>query len=355
MEPVQLDRNESQYGPAPACFSVLSRIGREQLSCYTRDYDRGVKSRVSERLAGDLGVNEKDILLGYGAELLLKMAIHRYARPGRAVLVPDASWWYYTALSSEVGATSQTYPVVPDGDCFRYDDIGMRAAYDEHSPAVVIIATPNNPTGNSMPLSMLRELLDYFRDAVVIVDEAYWGYSSTDNSHVAALQTEFDNVILIRSFSKYYALAGLRMGYAVIGSRFQDFAAYTTLFLGYQQIAEEIVLAALGSPAYYTGIARRMEADKQMFYNHLQGNSFLTCYRSDANFLLFRMHPAITPELKQRLGTVGIKAKFFTEPRFIDHLRLTLGTSEQNLIVLREMIAAAEKLMANAREYPVAV
>lgn len=355
METIYLDRNESQYGPAPACYDALARIGREQLTSYTRDYDRGIKSRVTERLAERLRVPERNILLGYGAELLLKMAVHRFVTPGGTLLVPDASWWYYGAIASEVGAATCTYPVVEHGDEFRYDAEGMIRAYRDARPDVVLIASPNNPTGNTIPPEMLDRVLEEFRDATVIIDEAYWGFGSTDDSHVARLIERFDNVMIIRSFSKYFALAGVRMGYAVTSDRFREFATYTTLFLGYQQIAENLVLAALDSPEYYSEIAARFEADKQAFYAALSGYSCLTCYRSDASFLLVKMFPEVATTLKSRLATAGIRPKFFTEPRFVNHMRLSLGTREQNAIVLATIIETAEEFIGGSNDYTLAV
>ena len=355
METIHLDRNESQYGPAPACYEALTRIGREELTSYTRDYDRGVKSRVTERLAERLGVPEKNILLGYGAELLLKMAVHRFVKAGESVMVPDASWWYYGAIANEVGAGTCTYPVVEHGDVFRYDADAMIRAYRQSRPAVVLIASPNNPTGNTIPPDVLHRVLIEFRASTVIIDEAYWGFGSTDDTHVAEILEQFDNVMIIRSFSKYFALAGVRMGYAVVSDRFSDFATYTTLFLGYQQIAENIVLAALDSPGYYDEIAARFDADKEMFYAALAGYSCVTCFRSDANFLLVKMHPDVAAALKERLATVGLRPKFFSEPRFVNHMRLSLGTREQNARVLQAIIQTAEEFIGKSNEYTLAV
>lgn len=355
MNTIHLDRNESQYGPAPACYQVLRDAGRDQLSTYTRDFDRGVKSRVSERLSQILGLPEKNIILGYGAECLLKMAIHRYLPPGEKLMVPDASWWYYGAVAKEVKAETCTYPVIPHGNRYFYSEDAMTAAYEEHRPEVILIASPNNPTGNSMPDELLRRVLSRFRDAIVVLDEAYWGYSVDDNAHATAIVQEFDNVIILRSFSKYYALAGIRMGYAITSDRFQDFADYTTLFLGYQQIAENVVLAAMDSTEYYADVARRMEEDKQTFYHALARYESITCFRSDAGFLLIKFAPELIDPLKKRLAERGLKPKFFSEPMFLNHMRLSLGTQEQNAAVLQEIVAVAEeRLPASMQPAPVA-
>jgi len=343
MSTIYLDRNESQYGPAPACYEVLRNAGRQELSTYTRDFDRGVKSRVSERLSNMIGVPEKHIILGYGAECLLKMAIHRYLPSGRKLMVPDASWWYYGAVAKEVKADSCTYPVIPHGNRYFYSEEAMTAAFEEHQPEVVLIASPNNPTGNSMPDDLLRRVLPRFKDAIVVLDEAYWGYGIENDAHARSIVDEFDNVMILRSFSKYYALAGVRMGYAVCSDRFHDFADYTTLFLGYQQIAENLVLAAMDSHDYYAGIAEKMNEDKETYYRTLAPYPSITCFRSDASFLLIRFDPDLIDPLKQRLADRGLKPKFFSEPMFLNHVRLSLGTQQQNAAVLEEIVAVADE------------
>lgn len=87
-----LDRNENLYGPAPKCFEVLRNVTANELSLYSRDYARGVKSRLSERLAVDMKIPESQILLSEGSEDMLKQAVHCYLAPGEKILCPEQSW-----------------------------------------------------------------------------------------------------------------------------------------------------------------------------------------------------------------------------------------------------------------------
>jgi histidinol-phosphate aminotransferase len=116
-----LDRNENLYGPAPRCFDVLRSISVNELSVYSRDFVRGVKSSLSERLAANLNVPEAQLLLGEGSEDLLKQSVHCYLGPGEKVLCPAQSWWYYQALASEVGGETITYPLKEGKEAFYFD------------------------------------------------------------------------------------------------------------------------------------------------------------------------------------------------------------------------------------------
>src|ERR1051325_10486238 len=100
---IYLDRNESQYGPAPACYEALKADNFKNMSEYSRDFARGVKSALTERLAHDLGIPEKQIILGYGGEDLLKQAVHCYLNKGDKIMIPSYSWWYYKKISDEKG------------------------------------------------------------------------------------------------------------------------------------------------------------------------------------------------------------------------------------------------------------
>ncbi len=344
MKTIYLDRNESQYDPPEACMEILRSIAAEHLTHYTRDYDRGVKSRVSERLAEWLGLPESNVLLGYGTESLLKMAVHHHLSEGQFLMVPEVSWWYYGAIGKEVGAPTCTYRVFPDGRTFHYRMEDMLRVYELHQPRVVFVASPNNPTGHVMPIEMLRELLRHFKQSVVVVDEAYWGYHSLESAYVKSLVTEFDNVMICRSFSKYYGLAGVRMGYAAISERFREFARYTTLYLGYNQLSERLVLAAMDHPEHYRRIADLMSEDKNAFYSELAVYPGITCYRSDANFLLVKLDPAMTDLLKARLDSLHIKIKFFADSLLKDHVRISLGKPEQNRLVLDSLKAVADRI-----------
>ncbi|HTY38619.1 MAG TPA: aminotransferase class I/II-fold pyridoxal phosphate-dependent enzyme, partial [Bacteroidota bacterium] len=116
-----LDRNENLYGPSPKCFDALRTLGIEELSVYSREFTRGVKSALSERLAAELGVPEPQILLSEGSEDMLKQIVHCYLGPGEKVLSPAQSWWYYQKVAAEVGGETITYALNEGTDSFSYN------------------------------------------------------------------------------------------------------------------------------------------------------------------------------------------------------------------------------------------
>ena len=338
---VYLDRNENNYGPAPLCFEVLKKADAQKLSCYTKAYSSGIKSILSERLAKEVNLPEKRVLLGYGAEDLLKQAILCYLGIGEKLLIPSYSWWYYKELASEAGGLNIEYPMDEGEDSFHYNLDKMIELYKKEKPKAVLISSPNNPTGNSISLPDLKKLLVELRESIVIFDQAYAfdGF----NQHLERLLAENPNLILIRTFSKYYALAGLRIGFALIGDNIQKFTKMTNRYLGFNRISEEVAIAALDSPDYYKDISEKMRQDKELYFNELNKIKGFKVFKSDANFILVKIPKEIYKDLKEFLNAKGLIIKFMNEELLNSHLRITLGTQEQNLAVVKAIKEFAQK------------
>jgi histidinol-phosphate aminotransferase len=326
--PVYLDRNENNYGPAPACMEALKRAEPSTLSFYTKAHTRGVKSTLSERLAREVGVAEERILLGYGAEDLLKQTVQCYLHPGSKLMIPAYSWWYYKEIASEVGGENVEYPLVKGKESFAYDVQGMLAAYRKEKPGVVFVSSPNNPTGNSMSAKEMTAVLDALRDVPVVMDQAYW-YNAAALS-VKEIVDQYPNTLIVRTFSKYYALAGVRIGFAVAGEGLGKMVKMSHRYLGYNRVSEDVALAALDSADYYRGIAEKMAGDKELYYLRVGTLPGVTVFRSDANFLLVEIPAAVRDRLKDFLTSRGLILKFMNEPLLKSHIRITLGTQEQN-------------------------
>jgi len=344
---IYFDRNENPYGPAPACFEVLRNASIEQMSCYSRDFARGVKSVLSERLASDFDIPESAILLGYGGEDILKQTVHCYLAPGETIMIPSHSWWYYKSISDEVNGVKVEYPIVEGNESYEYDTEAMIALYDSHAPRVVLISSPNNPTGNTMRSDDLLRLLRHMSDTVVVLDEAYALHSDVDAEYIRGLYHSFPNLLVVRTFSKYFALAGIRIGYAVMGKNLTQLAQYSARYLGYHRLSEQIALAALDSPSYYEDVARNMAEDKMLFREELHRFAGFTVFHSDANFVLVKIPSDIIAGLKEALTSRGLIVKFMNEEALNSHVRITIGTREQNRLLL-DAIAAYMQTVTTA-------
>jgi histidinol-phosphate aminotransferase len=346
-EIIYLDRNENQYGPAPACFETLKADNFKNLSEYSRDFSRGVKSALSERLANDFGVSEKNILLGYGGEDILKQAVHCYIGKGDKIMIPSYSWWYYKKIADEKEGVKIEYPIVEGEDSFYYDIDGMLNIYEEQKPKLVLISSPNNPTGNRLEIGQLKMVLRKMKDAVVVIDEAYTLFYNKDNSHLKEIVNEFPNVLIIRTFSKYYGLAGIRIGFVLMGDNHAEFSLFSARYLGYNRLSEQIAIAALDSTSYYDDMQDKMAADMKTYlkeFNKLEG---FKAYKSYANFILVKIPEEIKDDLKKYLTERNMVVKFMAEDGLFNHLRITIGTQEQNRMLLHMIKSFLTKVTAN--------
>jgi len=334
---IYLDRNENNYGPAPACLEVLHQAEPSTLSSYTKAYKRGVKSALSERLANDFRIDEKQVLLGYGAEDILKQVVQCYLGPGQKLMIPAYSWWYYKAIADEVDGENLEYPLLKGDDSFHYDLNTMLQMIEEHRPQLVFVSSPNNPTGNSIEQNDLQMLLKNLQDTIVVLDEAYW-YRS-ENHHIIKLISEFPNLVIIRTFSKYYALAGIRIGFALAGKSLEKLIKLSNRYLGYSVLSEQIALAALDSPDYYRKIAEKMDSDRHHYYTELGKIQQLRVFKSDANFILVEMPKPDMEPLKKKLTEKNLVIKFMNEEVLNSHMRITLGTEKENQQVIETIKA----------------
>jgi len=333
VETIYLDRNENNYGPSKKCQDVLKTATPDLFFMYSTAYKQGFKSILSNRLANEFKIAEDRVLLGYGAEDLLKQVVQTYLnRKRKKLLIPDHSWWYYKEISNEVKGTNIEYPIVEGKDSYEYDIDKLMQIYESANPEVVFLASPNNPTGNSISDEQLNYVLDKMINSIVVLDEAYW--FSNSNNKATELVNKYQNLIIIRTFSKLYALAGIRIGYALVGSGLKRIKKLSNRYLGYNRISEQIAIAALDSVEYYNDIAKKMKNDRELYFTELNKIKNLKVYKSDANFVLVKIPKESMSQLKDFLTGKGLVIKFMNEKLVNSHLRISLGTQEQNRRVI---------------------
>jgi histidinol-phosphate aminotransferase len=331
---IYLDRNENKYGPSPACLKELTNFEAIQFSDYSRDFQRGIKSCLSDKLAAKYGVNEKNVILGYGGEDLLKQAVHCYIHKGDKIMIPSYSWWYYKKIADEVEGIKVEYPIREGKDSFFYDIDGMCKVYQMNMPKLVLISSPNNPTGNRLEIDKLRQVLEIMKDTVVVLDEAYSLFFNGDNTHLKGLINKFPNLLIIRTFSKYHALAGLRIGFALIGENHVRFSLFSARYLGFNSLSERVAIAALNSEDYYSEVSKKMSLDMDMYFHEFNNIPGFKAYRSFANFILVEIPAEIKVGLKNFLTERGIIIKFMEEDGLNNHIRITIGTCQQNRLLM---------------------
>src|SRR5574344_738322 len=173
---IYLDRNEFNFKPSQKVIDTIKNFDPETLCFYTRIYDEGKKSVVSVRLSEIYGVPEQQVLIGYGGGDILKNTVHYYLSTGgnNTIMIPEYSWWYYNRIAGECGGTFEMYPLHETGDTFAYNIDEVIEYTNRVHPRMLLLASPNNPTGNSLTSAEIGRIMENIpADTMVLIDEAY--------------------------------------------------------------------------------------------------------------------------------------------------------------------------------------
>jgi histidinol-phosphate aminotransferase len=247
------------------------------------------------------------------------------------------SWWYYKHIVGEIGGKMIEYHMTEGPDSWDFDDAEILRILREDKPRVFVMASPNNPTGNFLsPERIKAYIAAKSSETVFVLDEAYWGFGAPPmpESEIAGLR----NVVVLRTLSKYYALAGIRIGFGFIGSGLEELLTYNSKYLGFNRVSEELLIAALddGAQAYYKAKAKAIIEDGKMLFDELTAMGFKP-FRTAANFILARLPEKDFDLLREEVIKKGIIIKFFTEPVFKNCIRISIGTTEQNALLVEVM------------------
>ena len=331
-----LDRNEFNFEPSDKVLEAVKNFDPKELCFYTRIYDEGKKSVISVRLSEIYGLPESQVILGYGGEDILKNAVHYFLMSGtnKTILIPEFSWWYYNRIAGECGGNFEMYPLHETADTFAYDINEVISYTNRVHPRMLLLASPNNPTGNGLTPDEIGKIMENIpSDTIVLIDEAYASFISTDTHYIAPLIEKYSNLIISRTLSKFYGLPGLRVGFGFIGKGHDQFVSWVNKYLGYNRFSEAVALAALDSDEHYRRVADEMDWGRQLYKKKLGNLPGFKVYKSVGNFILIKYPVEIKDALKEALALQEYKIKFMGDKGLESCVRITLGRKEQTQAV----------------------
>ena len=313
---VRLSANENPYGPSPAALRAM----REAFALAWRYPDEAVDGLRAE-LAKAHGLPKEWFLIGDGSGEILKLAASAFTGPDRSLVTADPT---FEAISVHARVQGTEVAAIPLDAQFAHDLEKMAA----EEAGLYYLCNPNNPTGSITPKAKVRAFLDALpKDANVLVDEAYHHYAdSPEYESVLPLVSTHPNLLVTRTFSKIYGMAGLRLGYAVaqppLIQKLAEHAAWDTANI----IALAAARASLGDTAYVTEGRRRNAATKAHVVAEL-GRLGYQVVPSQTNFILIDIRREAKPAI-EALAARGVQVgRLF--PALPKHLRVTIGTPAQ--------------------------
>lgn len=331
---IKLNTNENPYPPAPGVQAALAGFDVRML----RTYPQPTADRLRDRLAALHRVARNQLIVTHGGDEGLRLAMTTFVDPGAAFGMADPSYSLYPVLAEIQDAQVVSVPLgadwrLPDDFADRMNGAGVRLS---------CVVNPHAPSGVLQDADAIADLARRL-SGVLLVDEAYVDFVDPARGHdLAPLTGKLDNLLLLRTFSKGYSLAGLRLGY-LIGAPglIEPLLEKTRDSYNVDAVSQALGEAAIVDRAYAAETWRRVREDRERL-RHGLAQAGLDALPSESNFLLARVPAtsrldaaAVYAALKQR----GILVRYFDVPGLDDRLRITVGTTEQNQRLLDELQA----------------
>ncbi|MDQ6973177.1 MAG: histidinol-phosphate transaminase [Mariprofundaceae bacterium] len=319
---VKLASNENPYGPAPSAITAIQKAAAE-----VHRYPNGDCTQLKQALAERHGVSTNQILPGNGSNEVLELIIRCFAGPGDEVMYSERGFIVYALAATAAGANGVP---VPEADGLTHDLKGMLDAVNAHSK-VICIANPNNPTGSLLPAAALQNFLDKLpRNVVVVLDEAYHEYVQTA-ADLPDTPLHHPGLLICRTFSKAYGLAGMRIGYAFGDAELVSLINRFREPFNVNLLAQQAALAALGDTAWLQQTVAETLSERQRLEDFLLETGLLGA-ASHGNFVLLRHTDA--GEIGRRLEDRGIIPRPLGPYGMAEWLRISVGAPQENNIFM---------------------
>lgn len=311
---IKLNTNESPYPPAP---SVVEAMNAEQVELL-RLYSDPTAKNLKEKLAGLYDVRPENVFVSNGSDEVLNFAFMAFG--GQGAVFPDISYGFYEVFAELYAINAEKIPLESD---FSVD---YRKYCGKNK--MVVIANPNAPTGMTIPVWQIEEIVKSNPDAVVVIDEAYVDFGGET---CLPLVKKYDNLLVTRTFSKSRCLAGGRLGYAFASPEIiadLEKIKYSTNPYNINRLTLLLGEKTVDAEDYYQEKCRKIEETRAWTTAQLEELGF-TVLPSKANFIFMKTDKMDGGELYKTLKAKGILVRHFTNPRICQFNRVTIGTKKQ--------------------------
>lgn len=320
---IKLNTNENPYPPAPEVAAALSAFDVASL----RRYPNPIADEF-RRVAADLhGLSLDNVIPTNGGDELLRLMLTTFVAEGEVVATTKPTYSLYTVLAAIQGAKLSEIDL---DEQWRLPSDLIQQLHEIKAKAFILV-NPHAPTGSLVSSATIAEIAENF-DGVLVVDEAYIDFVDPDLEHnCVPLLQRFDNLLILRTMSKGYSLAGLRFGYGLAAKKlaapmlFKTRDSYNT-----DAISQRLAAAALASQSYAKSTWNKVRESREKMFAELTSMG-LTCLASQSNFLLCTIPEFIgAPRAYAALKEKGVLVRYFDQDRLRDKLRISIGTEEEN-------------------------
>jgi histidinol-phosphate aminotransferase len=322
---VKLNTNENPYPPSPEVMKVLREFDGEWL----RRYPDPVATMAREAAAAVYGVPVDWVMAANGSDEMLALLARAFLEPGRTIAYPTPSYSLYVTL-----AEMQDCAIVEVPYDEQYD-LPVDELLDVQAD-LTFVCSPNNPSSTVARTADVDRLAAGLR-GVLVVDEAYADFA---DENALSLVKHHTNVIVLRTVSKGYSLAGLRLGFGVAQPELLTGMIKIKDSYNVDSVALRLGAAAMNDQAWMLANAGKIKTSRVMLATTLAGMGF-EVWPSQANFIFCRPPAGDACDLYLRLKERGILVRYWNRPRLADKLRITVGTDQENSV----LVEALEELL----------
>ncbi len=312
-EVIKLDGNENPYGCSPKVYQALANYS------YYHNYPDPEQSELRKALEKYTGLGRQHIVCGTGSDELIDLILRLFLKPRDEVINCPPTFGMYSFSTDVCGGRVVDVPRTED---FTLDMAGIKKALTSRTK-VIFVASPNNPTGDTATEKEIIELVGTGK--IVVVDEAYFEFS---NVTVANLVPSYPNLIVLRTFSKWAGLAGLRIGYGFFPMEIADYLMKVKLPYNANTAAQIAVLASLADIDYLRANVAKIVMERERLFDKLKELGWLRPYPSSANFILCSLPTGEAKGIWQQLQKKGIFVRYFDDLGLKDCLRISVGKPE---------------------------
>lgn len=310
LPPVKLDANENPYGPSPRVLRAIAES--EALHAYPDAEQRTLRAALAEYA----GLATDNIVVGNGSDEVLDMIIRLLLEPGDKVLSCIPTFGMYKFLTDVAGGKLVELERAPD---YGLDIEAIHSATDDRTK-IIFLASPNNPTGNSVPREQVIELLEM--GLYVVIDEAYYEFAGHT---VADLVDEYETLMVVRTFSKWAGLAGVRIGYAIVSTEVCAYLNQIKQPYNVSVFAQIAALESLKDVDYLMGNVKALVSERVRLYDILEGVDYLSPVPSEGNYILCNVTRGNGEQIYQLLKQRNIFVRYYDRPNLKNCFRISVG------------------------------
>ena len=318
---IKLDANENPYGCSPRVNQALATYPHFNI------YPDNGQAMLRQLLAGYTGVDARHIVAGSGGDQLIDLVLRLFVEPGDEVINCVPTFEMYSFFVKVCGSTMVE---IPRDENFAISVAAIKAAINEKTK-IILLVNPNNPTGTITPQRDILEIVD--TGLPVLVDEAYYEFSGET---VAPLVSKYENLMVLRTFSKWAGLAGLRVGYGIFPPQIADYLLRIKPPYSVNVAALVAVQESLKDIDYLMARVKAIIAERERLFAELKKIKWLKPFPSQANFILCSVLGKAS-QLHKRLQEKGILVRYFDKPLLRDSIRISVGKPEHTDALIKAL------------------